>query len=329
MMSFIREKDGEMRDMRARRFFLFSVFFLGFCLLPSYDAPFLANHAWGAEEYAVEISASLPEDVLPSADLAPEAAAGEAADHDVADTAVAEAADEYEDDYFDEDEELYGVRSDIAPIADPIEPFNRAMHHFNDKMYFWVLKPVAIGYKTVVPELVRVGVKNFFTNLAFPLRFTSSLLQADFGGALRETGRFTINTVWGLAGFLDPASMSGDLFPKNDADLGETFGVWGIGPGIYIVWPVIGPSSLRDTFAFAGECFLYPPAYLQPWYTPAGVRSYQIINDTSLRIGDYEALIGAAIDPYLAARDAYNQYRAKKIENKRKKLTSPAEIPSE
>jgi phospholipid-binding lipoprotein MlaA len=193
-------------------------------------------------------------------------------------------------------------------------------------MYFWVLKPVAIGYNTLVPEPVRVGVKNFFTNLAFPIRFTSSLLQADFKGVLRETGRFAVNTVWGLAGFLDPASTAEDIFPKDEADLGETFGIWGIGPGIYIVWPVLGSSSLRDTFASVGEFFLYPPAYLRPWYVPSGVRAYHVVNDTSLRIGDYEALVGAAIDPYLAMRDVYNQYRFKKIENKRKKLTSSEEM---
>ena len=310
--------------------FLCTAFFLWFCLLPAFDGSFWVNHAWASEEHILDLSASpetLSADNLVSEtdDLGPETVRdddsvseeGASTGHTITDVADDDAYD------FDQDEEWYETHGNVSIIADPIEPFNRAMYHFNDKMYYWVLKPVATGYKAVVPELMRVGVKNFFTNLAFPVRFTSSLLQADFKGALRETGRFTINTIWGLAGFLDPASISGNLFPKDDADLGETFGIWGIGQGIYIVWPVIGPSSLRDTFATVGEYFLYPLSYLNPWYASTGLRSYQIINDTSLRLGDYEALVGAAIDPYLSMRDVYTQYRTSKIENKRKKLASP------
>ena len=315
-----------------------TVFFLWFCLLPAFNGSFWVNHAWGSEEYAAEFSVSpetLPADdpVLETSDTIPETGAlvPEAVIDDnplletAADaerTATGAAGDDADD--FDPDEEWYEPQNNTPALADPIEPFNRAMYHFNDKMYFWVLKPVAIGYNTVVPELVRVGVKNFFTNLTFPVRFTSSLLQADFKGVLRETGRFGINTTIGLIGFFDLAtSLWGDIFPKDDADLGETFGIWGIGPGIYIVWPVFGPSSIRDTFATVGETFLYPPTYLHPWYVSPGVRSYQIVNDTSLRLGDYEALMGAAIDPYLSMRDVYIQYRAKKIENKRRKLSPP------
>lgn len=208
-------------------------------------------------------------------------------------------------------------------IADPIEPFNRAMYHFNDKLYFWVLKPVATGYGKVIPEVVRVSVKNFFTNLAFPIRFVSSLLQADIEGAGQETGRFFINSIWGVAGLFDLASMEGANLPKQDSDLGQSMGLWGIGQGFYIVWPVFGPSSPRDTLGSVGEFFLYPVSYLQPWYASSGVKSYEIINDTSLKIGDYEALKGAAIDPYIAIRDAYVQYRYKKIEKKRLKLSPP------
>jgi len=207
-------------------------------------------------------------------------------------------------------------------IADPIEPFNRAMYQFNDKLYFWVLKPVATGYNKVLPKVVRVSVKNFFTNLAFPIRFVSSMLQADIEGGATEAGRFFINSIWGIAGFIDLASMEGVNLPKQDADLGQTFGLWGVGQGFYIVWPFWGPSSPRDTFGSVGEYFLYPVSYLNPWYASTGVKTYEIINDTSLRIGDYEALIGAAIDPYIAIRDAYVQYRHQKIEKKREKLWS-------
>jgi phospholipid-binding lipoprotein MlaA len=211
---------------------------------------------------------------------------------------------DYEDDTF---------REERIEIADPIEPFNRAMYHFNDKLYFWALKPAAQGYKVVVPEPARISVKNFFFNLGFPARFLSCLLQADFSGAASEFGRFGINTIWGIGGLLDPSSNQELNLQKQETDLGQTLGVYGIGHGFYIVWPVFGPSSPRDTVNIAGDYFLYPPWYVQPIYASMGVSAYEIVNVTSLRIGDYESLKEAAIDPYVAVRDAYIQYRLKKV----------------
>ncbi|MBA4395482.1 MAG: hypothetical protein C0407_18175, partial [Desulfobacca sp.] len=140
-----------------------------------------------------------------------------------------------------------GEEKEITAIPDPLEPFNRAMFHFNDKLYFWVLKPVAQGYNKVVPEPARVGVKNFFSNLGFPARFVSCLLQADFKGAATQLGRFVVNTVWGVGGLLDPSSSEQLNIPKQDADLGQTLGIYGLGQGFYIVWPFLGPSSARDS----------------------------------------------------------------------------------
>jgi phospholipid-binding lipoprotein MlaA len=216
-----------------------------------------------------------------------------------------------------------GEEEEKAPIPDPLESFNRAMFGFNDKLYFWVLKPVAQGYKKVVPEAPRVGVKNFFDNLKFPIRFVSSLLQADFSGAATEVGRFAVNTIWGVGGLLDPASGQQLNIAKKDADLGQTLGVFGLGQGIYIVWPVLGPSSARDSIGIAGDYFLYPVSYITPWYDWLAVRAYEEVNETSLRIGDYEFIKEAAIDPYVALRDAYSQYRQKKVEGGRGKPAPP------
>jgi phospholipid-binding lipoprotein MlaA len=222
-----------------------------------------------------------------------------------------------DDENFNEDE----AAGEKAQIADPIEPLNRAMYHFNDKLYFWALKPVAQGYNMVVPEVARISVKNFFSNLRFPARFVSCLLQADFSGAATEFGRFTINTVWGIGGLLDPSSNKELDLQKQDTDLGQTLGVYGVGQGFYIVWPILGPSSPRDSVDVVGDYFLYPVSYINPWYVWLGVRGYEEVNDTSLRIGDYESLKDAAIDPYIALRDAYVQYRLKKVEQRRLKLT--------
>ena len=235
--------------------------------------------------------------------------------------------DAINDEYKDEENPDYAndkFKEERVEIADPLEPVNRAMHQFNDKLYFWALKPVAQGYKAVVPEPARIGVKNFFSNLGFPARFLSCVLQADFSGAGTEAGRFTINTVWGIGGLLDPSSGKELDFQKQDTDLGQTLGVWGVGQGFYIVWPVFGPSSPRDSVTIAGDYFLYPVSYVSPWYAGVGVKAFEEVNDTSLRIGDYEALKEAAIDPYVAIRDAYIQYRLKKVKARKAKHTSSA-----
>jgi phospholipid-binding lipoprotein MlaA len=198
-------------------------------------------------------------------------------------------------------------------IADPLEPFNRAMYLFNDKLYFWVLKPVAQGYGKVVPEPARVSVSNFFSNLAFPIRFVNCLLQANFTGAATELGRFMVNTLWGIGGLLDPAASKDISLAKQDEDFGQTLGSYGLGQGFFITWPLFGPSSLRDTVGLAGDGFLAPVTYMSPWYAGAGTRVVDRVNEASLKIGDYESLKEAAIDPYVAIRDAYVQYRLKKV----------------
>jgi phospholipid-binding lipoprotein MlaA len=202
-------------------------------------------------------------------------------------------------------------------IADPLEPFNRAMFHFNDKLYFWVLKPVAQGYGKIVPEPARVGVSNFFTNLASPIRMVNCLLQGNLSGAASELGRFTVNTLWGVGGLLDPASSEELKLTKQDGDFGQTLGVYGLGQGFYIHWPILGPSSPRDTVGKVGDFFLYPLSYLTAeWDTFLGIWAFDKVNAASLAIGDYESLIEAAIDPYVAVRDAYVQYRLKKVNRK-------------
>jgi len=217
------------------------------------------------------------------------------------------------DDYGDiEDLEKMSEEAKVE-IADPLEPFNRAMYHFNDKLYFWVLKPVAQGYQKVVPEVARIGVSNFFTNLAFPVRFVNSLIQFDFSGATTELGRFLLNTLCGMGGLFDPASHKEINIAKRERDLGQTLGVYGLGQGFFIVWPILGPSSPRDTVGMVGDLFLHPLTYVNPWYDGTAAKGYGKVNDTSFKIGDYESLKEAAIDPYVAIRDAYVQYRMNMI----------------
>jgi phospholipid-binding lipoprotein MlaA len=208
----------------------------------------------------------------------------------------------------DEEEE-----EEVVEIADPIYYWNKGMYHFNDKLYFWLFKPATRGYRWAVPELVRTGVSNFFYNLRFPIRFVSCLLQAKGSAAVGELGRFVVNTTAGVAGFRNVAKAHPKLNPSEE-DLGQTFGRWGIGSGFYIVWPFLGPSTLRESVGWVGDLFLDPVTYVDPKEASAGIMVYETLNKASFTIGDYEALKEAALEPYVAIRDAYVQHRKKKVE---------------
>jgi len=208
----------------------------------------------------------------------------------------------------DEEEE-----EEIVEIADPIYYWNKGMYHFNDKLYFWILKPVARGYKWAVPELVRTGISNVFYNLGFPVRFVSCLLQAKGGAAVGELGRFVVNTTGGIAGLRDVAKAHPKMNPSEE-DLGQTFGMWGIGNGFYVVWPFLGPSTLRDSVGLVGDSLLDPVRYVKPLEASLAITAGDTVNETSFKIGDYEAFKEAAIDPYISMRDAYVQHRKKKVE---------------
>lgn len=211
-----------------------------------------------------------------------------------------------------EDEDVKDKVLTLKTIADPLEPMNRAFFYFNDKLYFWLFKPVARGYGYIFPQSVRIGVRNFFDNLGFPIRFVNCVLQGKFEGAGRELTRFMVNTTVGIAGFLDVAGENMGLDEQNE-DFGQTLGFYGLGPGFYIDWPIIGPSSLTDTVGIVGDIYTQPLNYVIEFKYNVAIRSYDIVNSTSLTIGEYEDLKRAALDPYVAMRDAYYQYRLNKI----------------
>lgn len=248
--------------------------------------------------YQMIVAFSLVSVLTLATDLVAGDAAEETADED------AEYEDEYGDEYDDEQ------------IPDPLRHWNRVMFVVNDRVYFWVLKPASTGYAAVVPEPARVGVKNFFSNVAMPVRFVNCLLQGEPEAAVEEVAAFVVNTTVGVAGFRDAAKGILDV-EKNEEDLGQTLGSYGIGQGCYIVWPLLGPSTPRDTVGLVGDYFLDPVSYVRApaSYAVGGVRT---VNGTSLRIGDYEQLKESALDPYEALRDVYLQYRAQKVKEFRK-----------
>ncbi len=218
--------------------------------------------------------------------------------------------DEYDDEYDDEDEY---AEEDVQLIPDPWIEMNQGLYAFNDRMYFWVLKPVARGYGFIIPEELRQAIRNFFYNIRFPVRFINSLLQGKVRKSGYEFGQFFINSTAGCLGLLNPSANYPHLQPSRE-DLGQTFAVWGIGNGAYIMVPFFGPYSLRDGIGKLGDTFFDPIWWLfdDIWVT-IGIRAGETVNDTSLRIGEYEALKEAALDPYVMIRNAYVQNRNKLI----------------
>ncbi len=205
------------------------------------------------------------------------------------------------------------AEEETLTIADPIEPVNRAFFWVNDKLYFYLFKPLARGLR-IVPEPGRAAVKRAFANLLFPVRFAGNLLQFKFRGAGIELDRFLVNSTIGLAGLFDPAKDLLFLDPHEE-DLGQTFGHYGIGHGFYLVIPVFGPSSVRDGIGRIGDIYLDPLVYTGltsgEYY---GLKGFALINALSLDKDTYEQIKQDALDPYLFVRNAYVQHRQAQVE---------------
>lgn len=213
----------------------------------------------------------------------------------------------------DEDEQYLDAVGNLIP--DPLEGWNRAMFNFNDAVIEYAGKPLYKGYVYITPDFFRSGLKNFFHNASFPVRFANNLLQGRPRGAGVEMSRFILNTTAGLGGFFDVAKHHKPIVPVEDEDMGQTFGVWGIGEGCYIVWPFLGPSTARDSFGMVGDYLLEPTTYLTSyWEINWGLKILSDFNDLDDVFDLYDDLKRAAIEPYSSVRDAYVQYRRAKLE---------------
>ncbi len=210
------------------------------------------------------------------------------------------------EDFGDFEDDPFSDEKANVQIADPIEPFNRASFWFNDKLYFYLLKPVARVYR-VVPEQGRTSVSNFFSNLATPIRFANCLLQFKLKDAGKELGRLALNTTVGMAGLLDPAKSLG--LKKKKEDFGQTLGHYGAGQGFYLVIPFLGPSSLRDGAGLVVDSFLEPMRYYLEFPERIGAKAYETVNTISLDKDTYESIKKDSLDPYLFIRNAYSQRR--------------------
>lgn len=199
-------------------------------------------------------------------------------------------------------------------ITDPLETVNRGIFWFNDKLYVLLLRPVGNAFQ-IVPLPLRIAWKNFFSNLRTPIRLVNAGLQGKFAAAGNEMTRFLTNTTLGIGGLFDPSEAHFGI-RKTDEDTGQTLGYYGAGPGMYLVLPLLGPSSIRDGLGQFADAHMNLGFYLfedeRDLYVAAAI---DIFNDQSLDKNTYENIRKDALDPYLFVRDAYFQYRRNKIEN--------------
>ncbi|BDQ37653.1 ABC transporter [Pseudodesulfovibrio nedwellii] len=220
-----------------------------------------------------------------------------------------------EDDFDDID----GDYAEHKLVADPLYYWNRVWFEINDALYHGFFRPTAKGYAWLVPAKPRSWVNNFFTNLLFPVRFLNNILTGKFDAAYMETSKFIANTSFGLLGLGDVTSGT----PRNweperpTADgFGQTLGKAGIGHGVYLVWPFIGPSSIRESVGWVADAYCDPLTYGRFTFIEfAAIRVYNNLNTLSLELkgNEYEVLTEGAVDKYAAVRDAYIRFRAKKV----------------
>ena len=189
---------------------------------------------------------------------------------------------------------------------DPWERLNRTTFAFNDALDKAIGKPVAKTYVKVMPRFVRTGVSNFFNNLDTLNTVFNDTLQGKVRQAGRDSCRFLLNATIGLGGLMDPATPAGlDL---NDEDFGQTFGKWGVKPGPYIVWPVLGPSTVRDSVGKFADQFTYPVTYLEDDSTRLIIRGVSLL-EMRADLLDLDAQIDRSYDRYAFVRNAWLQRR--------------------
>ncbi len=203
-------------------------------------------------------------------------------------------------------------------ISDPLEPMNRAVFAFNTGLDRVLFEPIAKTYVFLTPEIVRKGVHNVITNLKAPIYVTNNLLQGDFKGAGEGVARFAVNSTVGVAGLFDVADHM-DL-PHEAEDFGQTLAVWGVGDGFYLVLPVLGPSTLRDTAGRAADSFVDPMYWVAQndannewmYYTHKGLGA---LDARAANIDAIEDMRKNSIDFYATVRSIYAQKRLEAIQD--------------
>jgi phospholipid-binding lipoprotein MlaA len=190
---------------------------------------------------------------------------------------------------------------------DPLEPMNRAIYTFNDGLDTVLIKPLAVVYEGLVPEFIRTGISNMFSNINDIIVALNNLLQGKITAAGSDVSRVMVNSTVGLLGFFDVASKLG--LEKNDEDFGQTLGYWGVGDGPYLVLPFLGPRTLRDSVGTAVYLTVDPLIHIDPPRDRNQVNALRLVSERANLLGASKLLETAALDPYEFLRDAYLQRR--------------------
>ena len=201
---------------------------------------------------------------------------------------------------------------DVALVPDPLEPINRVTFSVNHQIYRFVLRPISKGYEKIVPTPVRKGIRNAYENVRFPVRLVNNALQGNFTRARQELEKFLINTSIGVGGIIRQSDRIPSLAEVPPTDTGVTFAKWRMSSGPYLVLPVLGPSTFRDTVGLAGDWALNPVS----WVTIASGELWLLaipytntLRSLPEQLATYDSVTENALDRYLAARSAYIQYR--------------------
>jgi phospholipid-binding lipoprotein MlaA len=196
---------------------------------------------------------------------------------------------------------------------DPWEAFNEKMFRFNYNLDKYVLKPVAEAYNSVVPDELQRMIDRGFSNIHFVPRFVNNLLQAKWSGAGRELARFLINSTVGIGGLWDMAKQEWAIEPSKE-DFGQTLGVWGIGPGPFLVLPFLPPMTVRDGIGFGVDGAMDPLSYYIPFiWERLMMKLVNLVNERSLNLELFEGVEETTVDLYTAVRNGYLQRRARQI----------------
>lgn len=191
--------------------------------------------------------------------------------------------------------------------ADPFESFNRSVFRFNEKVDEAVLRPVATAYRDALPGPVRTGVNNFFANLGDVWNFANSVLQLRLQASADNFMRFNVNTLFGLGGLLDIATEAG--IERHNEDFGQTLGRWGVDSGPYVVLPLLGPSTIRDTAALPIDGYGDALGHLERIRVRNSLIALRVIDDRARLLRVSQLIDDAALDSYSFTRDAYLQKR--------------------
>lgn len=194
-----------------------------------------------------------------------------------------------------------------AQRPDPLEPVNRQVFAFNDAVDRTVLVPVATAYRDTVPEPARASVTNFFGNLRDVWSAVNLMLQGRPADSFSSVLRFGTNTVFGVFGLFDVATGLG--LPRQEEDFGQTLGKWGVPPGAYIVWPLLGPSTLRDSLGMPLEMQVTPEVWVQAEAGRYALTGLRVVNTRANLLQASRVLDDIALDRYTVLRNAYLQRR--------------------